>query len=506
MSKDVRRIHPRVSYDERIRLLDDDGRPLLVGRTLNLSPSGIYVRAPNGCEVGSEVTCDLPLPGGRRQLRGRVTRTQPLPDESTGIGIQFVDLTTGDSSSLHRALEGNGPRPVAVKVLFEGMANPVKCHGVVTAEGLRLDATLPFLRLGSDVKAVYDGYDAKIDARGVLTGVRLEPMGSDGVPRLGVDVEIESEMAIEPSSSQPSSLQPSGESREDASAGGAFTTWDPPPITAGYAEPPVVTDPGLEEGEGREVTAIVNTPSFWEVLAARFERFPAWGLAIVVFVAFGVVYAGIEGLPPRSGASRQLERAGSDPSSATPPNAAGTLQPLIVPSAGWPGGARVEPAAPTAAAAPAGAPAPLAAAPGTLAGVDEPVAVAPPHRHGRPPAARPRPPGSPFLLDDSSGRSDLRPGASPETKGEPLPGLGGVAALDGAAGAKVRGTHVAVESSSLYLEVTLPRPESDGKFRVQVTPSWPTTLAIAGKSATGFTVSFGTPAPPEAHLDWRLVR
>ena len=61
--------------------------------------------------------------------------------------------------------------------------------------------------------------------------------------------------------------------------GCAFTTWDRPPITAGYGEPPVVTDPGLEEGEGREVTAIVNTPSFWEVLAARFERFPAWGLA-----------------------------------------------------------------------------------------------------------------------------------------------------------------------------------------------------------------------------------
>src|SRR3954470_2536269 len=142
MSKDVRRVHARVSYEERIRLLGDDGTPLLVGRTLNLSPSGIYVRAPNGCEVGSEVTCDLPLPGGTRQLRGGVTRPRPRPDESTGIGIQFVDLTTGDSSSLHRVLEGDGPRPVAVKVLFEGMAKPVRCHGVVTAEGIRLNTTL----------------------------------------------------------------------------------------------------------------------------------------------------------------------------------------------------------------------------------------------------------------------------------------------------------------------------------------------------------------------------
>src|SRR3954468_1983377 len=171
MPKDVRRSLPRVSYEQRIRLLGEDGKPLIVGRTMNLSPSGIYVRAPNGCEIGSEVTCDLPLPGGTRQLRGRVTRTEAHADESTGIGIQFVDLTTGDSSSLHRVLERRAPTAVAVKVMFEGMGKPIKCRGTVTADGIRLSTSLPFLRLGSDVHAVYEGQnpeDSKVDARGVL--------------------------------------------------------------------------------------------------------------------------------------------------------------------------------------------------------------------------------------------------------------------------------------------------------------------------------------------------
>lgn len=479
MSRDIRRVLRRVSYEESIRLLGDDGKPLVVGRALNLSPSGIYVRAPSGCEIGSEVTCDLPLPGGARQLRGRVTRTQALPDESTGIGIQFVDLTTGDSSSLHEVLEGSGPRAVAVKVLFEGMRSPVKCHGVVTAEGIRLNTTLPFLRLGSEVKALYDGQDTKIDARGVLTGVRLEPVESDGVPRLGVDVEIESEAPFEASSSWTTS----GTSREDASAGGAFTAWTRPPITAAPVEPPVVTDPELVQGEGPsgDITAVVHTrsSSSWKDLAVRFARVPAWGFATAVLAAFAVVYAGIHGFPSGSEANRQAVAAVPEPSPAAGTNAVGTLQPLVVPSTESPPAseARAIASDPT----PEAAPAPVAAAAPRAIPAEGDDAVAAARRHGRPHTAKAR------RLDSS------------------LPFDASTADPDELADANMRGRDVAVEASSLYLEIALPRPASNGKFGVRVTPSWPTTLAITGKSTTGFTVSFGTPAPADAHLDWLLV-
>jgi len=312
--KDVRRSLPRVSYEQRIRLLGEDGKPLIVGRTMNLSPSGIYVRAPNGCEIGSEVTCDLPLPGGTRQLRGRVTRTEAHPDESTGIGIQFVDLTTGDSSSLHRVLEGGAARPVAVKVMFEGMNKPIKCHGTVTADGIRLSTALPFLRLGSDVQAVYDGQgaeDLKIETRGVLTGVRLEPVAGDGVPRLGVDVDIESEKAFDPSAARTPGL-----SREDASVGGAFTAWDGGPAGGvRRSEPAVIAELGAET---HEVTAVRSRPvarpaarpaarSTARTLVRRMAALSGSAFVIVAIGTFGLVYVAITRLGPGIDESRRPE-------------------------------------------------------------------------------------------------------------------------------------------------------------------------------------------------------
>ena len=91
-------------------------------------------------------------------------------------------------------------------------------------------------------------------------------------------------------------------------------------------------------------------------------------------------------------------------------------------------------------------------------------------------------------------------------KGEPSSGLGGIAADPDGEGANLRGINVAVEEGVLYHEVSLPGPEGDGHFGVRVAPSWPTTFAIVGKSSAGFTVSFGTPAPANAHLDWFLIR
>jgi len=458
MPKHVRRSLPRVSYEQRIRLLGEDGKPLIVGRTMNLSPSGIYVRAPNGCEIGSEVTCDLPLPGGTRQLRGRVTRTEAHADDSTGIGIQFVDLTTGDSSSLHRVLEGGAPRPVAVKVMFEGMGKPIKCRGTVTADGIRLSTSLPFLRLGSDVQAVYDGQnpeDTKVDARGVLTGVRLEPVGGDGVPRLGVDVDIESEKPFDPSVARTPEL-----SREDASVGGAFTAWEGMPAGAvRRSEPAVVAE---LDADTHEVTAVgPRRPA--RAPAGRMAALSGWAFVIVAVATFGFVYLAITRLGPGTDESRRPEIAGGAAEAAPPRQAAAAVKrpPLVVPSsvpAPVPPGAEVAPPVP-----------------GTKRD-DAPVAAA---------------------VEDSGKRA-----ARAGTRGRVRPRM----SADPASPPNTRGNNVAVETGVLYHEISLPHPEVDGRFGVRVTPSWPTTFAIVGKSPSGFTVSFGTEAPANAHLDWLLVR
>ena len=516
MPKDVRRSLPRVSYEQRIRLLGEDGKPLIVGRTMNLSPSGIYVRAPNGCEIGSEVTCDLPLPGGTRQLRGRVTRTEAHADDSTGIGIQFVELTTGDSTSLHRVLEGGTPQPVAVKVMFEGMSKPIKCHGTVTADGIRLSTSLPFLRLGSDVQAVYDGQevhgtlgarsDTRVDARGVLTGVRLEPVGGDGVPRLGVDVDIESQRPFDPSVARTPEL-----SREDASVGGAFTAWDGLPAGAARpAEPAVVAELA---GEAREVTAVRPRPVLGKV-AGRMSALSGGAFVIVAIGTFGFVYLGITRLGPGIDETRRPEIAGGVGDTAPPPLGAAPMKrpPLVVPSSvpvAVPASVSENQAAPESGGPKReGAPEIVPAAttdgdrPATRSGTRGRVR---PRGSAEPGSTRPAT-GSPFQLNQDNGRYELRPGATIDMKGEPLIGLGGIAAAFDGKGTNMRGINVAVEAGVLYHEVSLPRLEADGRFGVQVAPSWPTTFAIVGKSPAGFTVSFGTPAPANAHLDWFLIR
>ncbi len=495
MSKDIRRVHPRVSYEQKIRLLGSDGKPVIIGRTMNLSPSGIYVRAPKGCDVGSEVTCDLPLPGGTRQIHGRVARTQALPDATTGLGIQFVDLTTADSSSLHRALEGSGSRPVAVKVMFEGMTNPIKCQGVITAEGIRLSTSLPFLRLGSDVQAVYDGRAGKTDARGVLTGVRLEPVAGDGVPRLGVEVDIEaiprtgSPIASPHKQSTLSSrggdqALVSGEiSSRDQAPRGRFTQWNqPPPVRSDDVSP--VTG-GFSDLGGPDTTAIVARPGMSSFVLARLESLHAWGFVAVATLTFSIVYAAMYRFGPAAEARNPVV-----PS--TIPTAARSSKPLgpMIVRAAVPGAVEETGSA-------------------TNKGSDRSSqsvsnqVVDPTGPATR--RVRARQSGSPFRFDSASGRYQLRPGAALDMQGTALTGVGGLASGDSATG-NLRGINVSVEAGALYFAVPLERPEVDARFGVQVTPSWPTPLAIVGKTTTGFTVSFGTPAPADAHFDWFLVR
>lgn len=70
----------------------------------------------------------------------------------------------------------------------------------------------------------------------------------------------------------------------------------------------------------------------------------------------------------------------------------------------------------------------------------------------------------------------------------------------------VRGEGLSVDEGALSVAVVLDHPERDARFTVRAAPSWPTSLAVVGKSATGFTVSFDLPAPAGARVDWLLSR
>lgn len=224
-------------------------------------------------------------------------------------------------------------------------------------------------------------------------------------------------------------------SRDDATAGGMFTTWDRPPVTK-VAEASVVT---AFDGTA-DVTAVGAPGPGWRAAVRVIDSRRAWAFVAVATVTFAVVSVAID----------RRARA---------------------PSLGGPEG-QPKPRAPVSMVV-SSIVAPLPPAP-------VPAAEAPPTEAPAPVAARSRVRTS----------KKLRAGRSIDDGGQE----------------DVRGSQVPVESGSLFTIISLPSEEPDARFVVKVTPSWATPLAIVGKRTTGFTISFGTPAPDDAHLDWRLVR
>lgn len=200
MRAESQRAQPRVAYPAQVRLVRPGRQAPLPGRALNLSPSGVFVETHEPCAVGSDLLCEIPLPGGERRLRGRVARTQLLSRESVGLGIAFVDLAADDLALLRTIVnqlrDSTELRSHLVKVRFEGLREPLRSRATVTAQGIRLSTALPFLRLSSEVDVSFIAGDSRIESHGVVESVGLEPAPADGVPRLSVDVALAAQPAV----------------------------------------------------------------------------------------------------------------------------------------------------------------------------------------------------------------------------------------------------------------------------------------------------------------------
>jgi hypothetical protein len=203
MPTDGMRQHPRVDYRAHVLLLGTgapgpDMRPVL-GRSLNLSASGLLVEADEACEVGSELCCLIPLGGQTRTLRARVARVQALDEQRVGIGMAFVELAPSDRALLEGVVSGyDGPAEL-VSVRFDGVAQPLQSRGVITPDGVELRTALPFLRIDSTVEVAFGAAGGRVLRQGVLRDVRVERSGPDGAPYLAVSVALaETERARAP--------------------------------------------------------------------------------------------------------------------------------------------------------------------------------------------------------------------------------------------------------------------------------------------------------------------
>lgn len=200
MGSDGTRQHPRVEYRAHVLLLGTgappgpDTRPLL-GRSLNLSASGLLVECDEACEVGSELCCLIPLGGQTRTLRGRVARLQPLAEQRVGIGVHFIDLAPSDLALLEGVVAGYETPAELVTVRFDGVAQPLQSRAVITDDGVELRTALPFLRIDSSVEVAFGTGGGRLVRHGFLRDVRVERAGQDGAPYLAVSVTLHAEQA-----------------------------------------------------------------------------------------------------------------------------------------------------------------------------------------------------------------------------------------------------------------------------------------------------------------------
>jgi hypothetical protein len=180
-----------VQYPADVRLHAPALRKSIPGRALNLSSSGIFIEASDPFEVGTPILCEIPLPGGTRSLKGHVTRMQPLPFSSAGlgIGVRFDELGAEDESLLHQLVRQSGHSRL-VRVRFEGLREPLRSQALLTEDGIQLSTALPFLRLSSEVSVAFLAGTSQVESRGVVRDVQIEPQSPDGIPRLAVQVEL----------------------------------------------------------------------------------------------------------------------------------------------------------------------------------------------------------------------------------------------------------------------------------------------------------------------------
>ena len=187
--KEFRRIEPRIAHHDDVTLTRPEGGHPVFARSINLSASGIYVHASEPCEIGSVLFCTVLLPGGPRKLLSRVMRLETLPD-AIGVAMAFVDLRPHDVTALRAFVAQRQLRAVDARVHLAGMAAAVRCQAVLAGDTIRLSATLPFLKIDSEVGVLLEPGGTGAPRNGILRKITLEPPSPDGIPRLAFDVDL----------------------------------------------------------------------------------------------------------------------------------------------------------------------------------------------------------------------------------------------------------------------------------------------------------------------------
>jgi hypothetical protein len=215
-----RRASPRIPYDEAVCLSRTDGNGRLYGRAMDLGTGGVALVCGEDCPIGTQVRCDVLLPGGPRQIMGRVVRVTAAP-AGFELAVSFEDLRPGVAAIIEELIAARTKQAPA-RVQIEGGEQPLPSE----ASG---DDTIP--------------------------KIAVDPPAADGVPRLAVDVDLdESPRARTARYGTPRAamvVQPSAAPANVVAASPVASVAIPPPPTSlpppfGQPLPSIVIEPALE--------------------------------------------------------------------------------------------------------------------------------------------------------------------------------------------------------------------------------------------------------------------
>ncbi len=400
-----------MKYPVEVRLSSPGLDHVVLAHAMNLSSNGILVQAHEALEVGTPLTCEIPLPGGAQRIAGLVARVQPLPliPSGCGLGIRFMELDPAVEQILRDLVQAEEPVSRLARVRFEGVKDLLRSQAFPTADGIRLATVLPFLRTGSEVSVSFVSGSSRVLSRGLVRDVTFEPRQSDGIPRLAINVQFPRErepdyVPIDEGEEVTAVDRPKALARAAATAAPARVRVDAAPAPARPTldtraiNPPRSRRPlrlrGRPRGSapaariaGRKLRPGARSPS-------RLARLGLVAVAGLGLVAAGSLFAHWTARPGNAA------RPTSADTPAPPTPAAPPLPPPPAPA----------PATPAASASPPPSPAPAAARP------------APAETASAPPAdpAAPAPPAFPH--DPTTGLPPLPPGTPGPTITAPAPG------------------------------------------------------------------------------------
>ncbi len=188
---------PRITYQVPVGVYDVGREQALSVSSINVSQGGMFVDTTESLAIGTELICNLPLGIGNDALRvrGRVAwlREQQTKDvhRPVGMGIEFVDLSDEESGQLSEIVGAKEETSYPVQMQLTGMGGAVRACAKLTDQGIFIRAPLPFL--SQDSRVDFSFIDNEDEShRGRIVGVEIHHDEDTNVPRLQVEIELDS--------------------------------------------------------------------------------------------------------------------------------------------------------------------------------------------------------------------------------------------------------------------------------------------------------------------------